>query len=182
MRKLVSLALAILLVLSMTVIASAESTTTLTTTVPAASYTLNIPADQVIDFGATSTNIGSISVTDANGFAVGKNLNVTLKYDAFTCEDNTTTIPLTITLQGKDTINTDRIKTMDVPSNGTISFLGKTDGTVEEYVYVSESVQSASYAYEMSDTYVRISSEDWGKALAGTYTSTVTFTAEVVAE
>ena len=80
MKKLTTLVLALALAASLAVPAFAANTTTLTTTVPAATYTLNIPADQEIPFGATETNIGSISVTDGTGFAVGKNLKVTLTY------------------------------------------------------------------------------------------------------
>lgn len=43
MKKFIALVLAMTMVFSMAVVVSAESTTTLTTTVPAATYTLNIP-------------------------------------------------------------------------------------------------------------------------------------------
>ena len=64
MRKFLSLVLTILMVFSMAVVASAENTTTLTTTVPSATYTLNIPANQEIEFGATQTIIGNVTVTN----------------------------------------------------------------------------------------------------------------------
>ena len=102
MRKILSLTLAIMMVFSMTIMASAENTTTLTTTVPDATYILNIPADQTIDFGATSTNIGEVSVTNASGFAEGKNLAVTITYDAFKCEGNSTTIPYTVLMNSPE--------------------------------------------------------------------------------
>ena len=71
MKKLTTLVLALALAASLAVPAFAANTTTLTTTVPAATYTLNIPADQEIPFGATETNIGSISVTDGPCFHIG---------------------------------------------------------------------------------------------------------------
>ena len=77
MKKLLSLALALLMLASVATVALA-STTTLTTTVPPATYTLNIPADQEIPFGETGHNIGNVTVTDAAGFAEGKNLKVTM--------------------------------------------------------------------------------------------------------
>lgn len=61
MKKLTTLVLALALAASLAVPAFAANTTTLTTTVPAATYTLNIPADQEIPFGAMETNIGSVS-------------------------------------------------------------------------------------------------------------------------
>ena len=51
MKKLTTLVLALALAASLAVPAFAANTTTLTTTVPAATYTLNIPADQEIPFG-----------------------------------------------------------------------------------------------------------------------------------
>ena len=87
MKKFFAILLAVTMLASMATVASAaENTTTLTTTVPAATYTLNIPANQEIEFGATSTNLGAVSVTESSSFAKGKNLNVTLTYDAFASE------------------------------------------------------------------------------------------------
>jgi len=83
MKKFIALVLAMTMVFSMAVVASAESTTTLTTTVPAATYTLNIPADAVVPFGQQYTTLGNITVTDGSGFASGKNVEVTVTYDAF---------------------------------------------------------------------------------------------------
>ena len=84
MKKIFAILLAVTMLTSMaTVVSAAESTTTLTTTVPAATYVMNIPANQVIEFGATSTMIGTVTLTNGDGFAVGKNVAVTITYDAF---------------------------------------------------------------------------------------------------
>ena len=83
MKKLTTLVLALALAASLAVPAFAANTTTLTTTVPAATYTLNIPADQEISYGAISTNIGNVTVTDSASFAEGKNLEVTVTKDSF---------------------------------------------------------------------------------------------------
>ena len=97
MKKIFAILLAVTLLASMaTVVSAAESTTTLSTTVPAASYTLNIPADQTIEFGATETNIGNVTVTNSAGFAEGKNLSVTVTYDEFTSAGLSTTIPFSL--------------------------------------------------------------------------------------
>ena len=172
MKKLTTLVLALALAVSLAVSAFAANTTTLTTTVPAATYTLNIPADQEIPFGATSTNIGSISVTDGTGFASGKDLKVTLTYDAFASEAVATTIPFSISLAG------DSLGSVDVGSGKSIVFKGLSTGGVQEFVEV-ESTYSPN-PVDMVKTYVRMSSTDWGKALAGDYSATITFTAEVV--
>ena len=97
MKKIFAILLAVTMLASMATVASAaESTTTLTTTVPAASYTLNIPADQKIEFGATETDIGNITVTNSNGFAWGKNLKVTLSWEDFKSDGVASTIPFHI--------------------------------------------------------------------------------------
>lgn len=176
MKKLIALALAVMLLASMAVSVSAESTTTLTATVPAASYTLNIPANQEIPFGATSTDIGKISVTDGVGFASGKNLNVSISYSPFTATGVSTQIPYSIILKGKISASSDTNE-IEISSGDTICFLGKTDGTVAKY---PKSSFNQDY-YDLS-VLVKALSADWGKALAGEYTSTITFTAEVVVE
>ena len=84
MKKIISLALVMALMLAMGTMAFAEKTTTLTTTVPDAEYTLNIPANQTVPFGAQSTEIGNVTVSDSSGFAVGKNIQVIVSYGDFT--------------------------------------------------------------------------------------------------
>lgn len=174
MKKLFAILLAVTLVASMAMIVSAANTTTLTTTVPAATYTLNIPADQVIPFGATATNIGEISVTDSAGFAEGKNLKVTLTYTDFVCETASTTIPFVIRVSPYTTAASDT-SVINVASGEAITFIGLEKGTVEKYV-------SSKSGNELENTWILMNSEDWGKALAGEYTATITFTAEVVVE
>ena len=73
MKKTLSFLMALVLVLSLGTMAFADGTTTLSTTVPPATYTLNIPADQEITFGATRAEIGNVTVSDSSGFAEGKN-------------------------------------------------------------------------------------------------------------
>ena len=174
MKKLLAVVLAMLTVFSFGTVAFAANTTTLTTTVPDAEYTLNIPADQEIPFGATSTDIGSISVTNSSSFAIGKNLEVTLTYGDFTCEDVATTIPFTVKLNATNPSNS--IQDATIESGGKLVFKGYSNGEVYEYAsikYINEE--------QMDITKISINSTDWGKALAGNYTATITFTAEVVA-
>ena len=100
MKKLIAIVLAVLTVLSFSTVAFAEgNTTTLTTTVPDATYTLNIPADQEIPFGTEQMGIGNLTVTNSSGFAVGKNLKVAVSCPDgedgegyFTSEDTSTKI------------------------------------------------------------------------------------------
>lgn len=189
MKKFISLALAIALLASMAVSASAASTTTLTATVPAASYTLNIPANQEIPFGTTQADIGNITVTDAEGFAVGKNLEVTVTYDALSADDISTQIPYSLSLYaaGSDEstgASAYHSATKEIPSGSALLFSGNASGSVAENIKLETNYVTASGTKMIPVTSVRFKalSEDWGKALASQYTSTITFTAEVVVE
>ena len=167
MKKIVSILLVLVTVLSMGTMAFADGTTTLTTTVPAATYTLNIPADQTIAFGATETDIGNITVTESVGFAVGKNLKVTATWEGFISETVATTIPFTIT--SINTHSTDTYKSGD-----SFIFEGMSNGSTYEQ---SRDKDMHDLIYSLILT---IKSTDWGKALGGDYTATITFTSEVV--
>lgn len=171
MRKFLALALAIVMVFSMTIMASAENTTVLTTTVPDAKFTLNIPTDQNIEYGTVKSDIGKITVTEASGFAVGKNLQVTMTWGDFTSNSVTTTIPYHIcgSRNGTESV---------FKSGDSFIYLGYADGTVTE----KPVTKSNSNKETIENFSIWIKSENWGKALGGTYTSTITFTAEVVVE
>lgn len=188
MKKLFAILLAVTMLTSVATVASAaENTTTLTTTVPAASYTLNIPADQEIAFRTTTASIGNITITDSENFAVGKNIEVTITYDGlFTSEEVSTTIPYSIraTATGSSSGGsygsggTTSIS-LDKPSGSIFTFEGLANGTCSEYFNIKQSGYGT-----IKDTIglkMDIQAADWGKALAGEYTTTITFTAEVVA-
>ena len=182
MKKLFAVLLVVAMLASMATVVSAAETTTLTTTVPAATYTLNIPADQTVDFGATSTDIGFATVSNSSGFAEGKNLKVTVTYTPFTNNDLVTTIPYTLTIKDS-TSNRD---SKNLTSGDAVIFKGKENGTVGEKVYLGEYLVTGNPTYTKylyADTcLLKVDSEVWGKALGGVYTSTITFTCEVVVE
>lgn len=174
MKKVCSLTLALCCLLSAVVMAaSAEAaqsgTTKLTTTVPAASYVMHIPADQTVAFGATSTKIGNVTVTDATGFAEGKNVEVTVTHDDFHSDSVGTTIPYDLVATGS---------TVEYGTVGKLAFKGKADGTVNEETYITYG-KATGY---MKNLVISMTSTAWGKALAGEYTSTITFTSAVVVE
>lgn len=179
MKKFFAVLLVVTMIASMATVVSAADTTTLTTTVPAATYTLNIPADQEISFGATETNIGNLTVTDASGFAEGKNLEVTVTYDAFKADGIATTIPFQVDAGVKDPERYDS----RIDSNEIIIFMGLSTGAVSQNGKLPfEDYTGKVYADIIDGLSVRIESADWGKALAGEYTATITFTCEVVVE
>ena len=176
MKKLFALLLAVAMLTSMaTIVSAAEltttSTTTLTTTVQPASYMLNIPENQEIAFGATTTELRELTVTNASGFAEGKNLKVTVTYSAFEAENVATTIPFLLYTQTTEA-------NIALKSGDSVVFEGRPAGGVTGSAY-----RDVTSGYrEISDWELKIKSEDWGKALAGEYTATITFTTEVVVE
>ena len=184
MKKLASFLLVLAMILSMGTLAFADGTTTLSTTVPAAQYTLNIPADQTSPFGATSAEIGTVTVSDSSGFAKGKNLNVTVTYDAFSSSDVSTTIPFELVLCGAQISGTSVSQTKKFASGEDLVFRGLSSGSVESKAfmlhYYSNSSPVQEYDIYVGQLKVSMLSTDWGKALGGDYTAQITFTSEVV--
>lgn len=179
MKKLFAILLTVAMLTSMaTIVSAAELTTTksttLTTTVPAATYTLNIPEDQKIEFGATETSIGNVTVTEATGFSEGKNVKLTVTYDEFKSEAVSTTIPFGLVHTFASSSETRAVK-----SGASLYFYGKESGTVTERADLVNN--NADYA-AVTGFNLKVNSNDWGKALAGDYTATITFTTEVVVE
>lgn len=184
MKKFFAVLLVVTMIASMATVVSAADTTTLTTTVPAATYTLNIPADQEIEFGALQTDIGTLTITDGAGFANGKNVQVTVTYTAFKSDAVSTTIPFSMWKATEEQENADK---NSLPSGSILTFHGKYDGTISEFARESFRYNDSLYGPLHEDLtvdklYIQISSNDWGKALAGEYTATITFTCEVVVE
>jgi len=190
MKRFFAILLTVAMFASMATVVSAENskTTTFTTDVPAASYTLNIPADQKIPFRSTSTNIGNVTITDSENFAVGKNIEVTITYDGlFASDEVNTTIPYSIRATatgysggGSYGSGGSTSISLDKPSGSMFTFEGLADGTCSEYFIIKQSgygTQNETIALKMD-----IAASAWGKALAGEYSTTITFTAEVVAE
>lgn len=181
MKKLSALFLALVLLMSAVPTAFAANTTpnttTLTTTVPSATYVLNIPADQTVTFGEIKTYIGNVTVTDSKNFAVGKNVDVTVEYAPFAAEaaEISTTIPYTLFQATGTDSGVSSYDTSKLASGSKMTFKGKVDGTTDEKT-------TFGVKCTMESLMVNVQSADWGKALAGDYKSTITFTSEVVAK
>ena len=177
MKKLFAILFAVMMVASMATVVSAESTTTLVTTVPAAAYTLNIPAEGTeVPFGTTEMDIGNFTVTGSSGFAKGKNLSVTVTYTPFTADGISTEIPYTLKLLSGTTKK-------ELASGSAIIFKGKADGSVNAQTMIPTAGNMGNYSDSpVSAVLLTANSDDWGKALAGEYSSTLTFTCEVVVE
>ena len=175
MRKTIALILVVCTLLSFTVAASADSftsTTTLTTKVPAASYTMKIPADQTIKYGAQITEIGIVTIEDSEGFSAKKNVEVTVGFTEFTSKGVDTTIPYKIiAVLGGNYIN---------DTEFVLRFEGQQDGTVKSKATSIISGVTNNSSDTLDHMAIMISSDAWADALAGDYTSTITFTSKVV--
>ena len=176
MRKTIALILVVCTLLSFAVAASADSftsTTTLTTKVPAASYTMKIPADQTIKYGAQITEIGIVTIEDSEGFSAKKNVEVTVGFTEFTSKGVDTTIPYKIiAVLGGNYIN---------DTEFVLRFEGQQDGTVKSKATSIISGVTNNSSDTLDHMAITISSDAWADALAGDYTSTITFTSKVVA-
>lgn len=175
MRKTIALILAVCTLLSFAVAASADTvtsgTTTLTTKVPAASYTMNVPADQTIQYGVQVSEIGNVTIENSEGFSANKNVDVTVGHTDFTSEGVNTTIPYEILY-----VWTSGEKW---PFEGAVlRFEGQQDGTVKSN---ATSIGIKHPSGTMTQMAIKIASGAWPNALAGDYTSTITFTSKVVA-
>ena len=179
MKRTICLLLVLLMSLSMVVTVLADGTTTLTTTVPAATYTLSIPDDQVIKFGAESTSIAAPSVTDSSGFSVGKNLDVTVTYGSFTSETVGTKIPFTLRKSG----NINGVPANESTSSGDVlTYKGDSSGKVAQNATFQVYFNAMNNTVDVTGLKIEINSTAWGKALAGDYSATITFTSEVVVD
>lgn len=170
MKKIVSILLVLVTVLSMGTMAFADGTTTLTTTVPDATYTLNIPADQTVEFNTTKHTLTIPKVTDASGFAVGKNISVTVSKTDFVCEGVSTTIPYELCVYS---VQNSKTYTSEMKE---VIFFGDKNQAVGDAMALFGEV-----TYEVMGSYLQFEESDWGKALGGDYTATITFTSEIVA-
>ena len=182
MRKTIALILAVCTLLSFAVVASADTvtsgTTTLTTKVPAASYTMKVPANQTIKYGVSFSEIGIVTIEKSEGFSAKKNVEVTVGHTEFTSESVDTTIPYEILTAWGITGGTK----WNFDGEAVLRFEGQQDGTVKSNATsIDISGVTKNPNDQLTHMGIMISSGAWANALAGDYTSTITFTSKVVA-
>lgn len=180
MKKIIAVVLVVIMMMSVGAVYASDNEMILTTNVPSASYVLNIPEDMDVPFGVETVNIGVVTVSESSGFAIGKNLNVVVEYDDFSCEGVSTTIPISLQLFSEDEhaqVSTHK----KIQSGENMTFKGMEDGTVEAKAYI-DSISYGNYGYGAYADHINLITKnaDWGMALAGEYTTTITFKAEVV--
>lgn len=167
MKRTACFLLAFILVFSMPINVLAESTT-LTIEVPEASYILNVPANQAIDYLASEKNIGSITVSDTSGFSASKGITVTVTYDGqFGTPKYASAINYSLVCKG-----TDSETRYDLKSGDYITFAGNANGTLNN----NPTLPDGSPANELI---ILIDTACWDTALGGIYSTTITFNADV---
>ena len=190
MKKLFAILLAVAMLASMATAASAAETTTtksttLTITVPAASYTLNIPENQEITYGEEKSFIGNVTITDGTNFEVGKNVEVAVTHTGkLEAENVSTSIPFTLLASKYKTADeSTQFGEIKLDSGESITFHGRNNTTISEKAYEEfKTGTSSTENAHIEALCIKIANENWGKALAGEYTTTLTFTEEVVVE
>ena len=172
---------------------AAENTTTksltMTTTVQPASYELNIPENPVITYGETMSYIGNVTVTGGTNFAVGKNVEVTVTHTGEFAADNvSTTIPFEVLASRYASADKDPNANgvITIANGKCLTFYGKSDTTLKEKATAefddeNSGIVGNTVTKSVESLCIRIAEDAWGKALAGDYTATITFTTEVVA-
>lgn len=166
MKKSLAFLMAAAMMTSMPLAVCATSgQTTLTTVVPEASYTLNVPANFTIEYGATMVEIGDVTITNADGFSPYKGLKLTRKaFDHLRCDDVDTHIEFGIYDNHGDTTMSGSNREHGIQLSGNDEGgLTPIEGLVGEKIY-----------FKLSDE------SQWAKAKTGTYTTTLEFTTEVV--
>ena len=167
MRRTIYLLLALTLVFSLAISVSAESTT-LTIEVPEPSYTLNVPASQSIAYLASEASIGGITVTNTSGFASRHVLSVGVTYDGcFACPNNA--VPIFYSLKCKGLGSDTRY---DFSSGSCVNFTTNSDGTLNSRPTLPDGTPADEFI-------VVIDTSCWDAALGGTYTTTITYTANI---
>ena len=174
MKKTMKMLLSVVLIITMVAISSlfafAESTT-LTTIVPTATYTLTVPLSATVEYGDVLTLIDAPKIEASEGFGLGKNLKLTIVKEDFKCPDTSTTIPYTYEMY--ETSPATGEITLD--ENTCVYFKGTQAGTLNKFAGLNAGDKYAGAR-------INVKAEDWPKALAGEYTSIITYVTEVVAE
>lgn len=122
-------------------------------------------------------------MTESSGFAEGKNLAVKLNgVMCFSSETVSTKINYRVQYSSTSDLTASEPTTSHTGTHNSLSlgqdiyFIGTNDGTVERLASSNTTNTEGSY---IGDLGIVISASDWGKALAGDYTGTITFTATV---
>lgn len=139
--------------------------------IPAPAYTLNIPANQMVSYKTESHDIGCPTVSDAFGFAAGKDIKLSISWTEFRSESTSTTIPFAMKFTSHSNESYDF-------TSGTVYFIGNDVGTVEEYP-VDISISTGEHI-PVACFMLKFNAVDWDNALPGEYKASITFSTEIM--
>ena len=147
--------------------------------IPAPAYTLNIPANQIVSYKTESHDIGCPTVSDAFGFAAGKDIKLSISWTEFRSESTSTTIPFAMKFTSPSNESYDF-------TSGTVYFIGNDVGTVEEYP-VDISISTGEHI-PVACFMLKFNVVDWdnalpgeyNKAMTGEYKASITFSTEIM--
>ena len=163
MKKILSLVLVVVRLMSMTVTAFAASeqsgTSTVTAVVPAppAEYTIHIPADMELVYGNGERQlVGKLSVTDVQNLSYWGFIDVIIRGTPLkSTEGNEIPVVFEVCYDGYEDY-------YNIVGNNLLVYEKKVD------------------EYSTVDLYAQVTEEDWEAAKPGPYTSTITYTFRVV--
>ena len=117
-----------------------------------------------------------MTIEESEGFSAKKNIEVTVGITKFTSESVDTTIPYLLKTVWSSGQN------ISFNIKGVLRFEGQQDGTVKSRATGYPNVTGLKDPLgELERMEVNVFSSSWEDALAGDYTSTITFTSKVVA-
>ena len=176
MRRILTIIIAVVILFSLTITAYAETegSTTITTTVVSnpPTWNLSIPADIDIPYQQEKTEIGEVQITDINNPDKHQGwVDIYLTYDNLKNGDNT----ILLEIDGAffdSTINSDR--TNQWKSGEKFPYIRSTGSKAHDHnAYFGDS--NSSYPITITSS---IQSGSWENAKPGTYSTTLTFTAQ----
>ena len=171
MKKILAILLVMALMVPMATFASAaENTMTLKTTVPAASYTLSIPATMEVPFASEEVKFALPEVIESSGFQ-GRDLRIYISDMAAIGDDNYR-LPMQIVANPDE-----EAPAIDLMEEKAMYFIFTDEsGSLDNVCYVAE----GGAVGQLDSMSLLFEKEDWYKLSPGEHTGFIEFTSEVV--
>lgn len=165
MRKQIAFFLAIAVALCMPMSTAAESTT-ISVVVPEPTYQMAIPADIQMEYRAASCTLGAPSIAQSSGFSESAYLTVTVSHSGvFSSPSTSTTIPFAFYVRTDSGL-------FEWASGSSLVYDRMEDGSISALGHTAVGTTPSAFELQISDG-------AWAAAKPGTYTATVTFTAQL---
>lgn len=150
---------------------SSDTPTSGTANVPVPSYTLTIPAEQTVPFGAQTYSLALPTVSEATGFSAGQAIALTIDHTAFISDTASTAIPFAVKAVATDSAE-------HALDEGAVCYRALDDGSAAA---TPSLVFSGGDSVELSQLALHFAAADWQRALGGEYSADITFTTTIIA-